>query len=146
MLVLTTASISSWLMKSNVAVALAFCWDSRKASTIGAIVVDGEFAANPPQSSVLSSIKVLELLLIPPTFALRLAELSIHRCLATVDMEASVGGYEGSICPVCLLQPSPRGPVIRIPKARVYLHRLVEWKPHSYIFAVLEHSDWHIIY
>jgi hypothetical protein len=98
-------------------VTLAFWRERRKANTIRAIVVDGVFFANPPEFPVLSGIKISELLLIPPTLTLCLTELGIYRRLTTVNVEALVGGYEGSLGPVSLLQATPRRPVICIPKA-----------------------------
>lgn len=66
------------LRGSDVTVALAFRSGSWKPDPISAVVVNGVLLANPPESPVLSSIKILELPLIPPTLALCLTELGIH--------------------------------------------------------------------
>ena len=131
---------------SYVSVSLALWREARVPSPVSAVVVDGELLSNPPQSPPLISIKVLELLLIPPSLTLCGTELGLHRGLAAVDVEAPVGGYEGSLSPVGLFQPSSGGPIVGVPETRVELHGLVEWELHSQVFAVLEHSDWDVIH
>lgn len=130
----------------NVAVPLAFREKLWESNTVSAVIVDGVFPAHPLEPSPLSSIEVSELRLVPPSLALSGAELGIHGRLAPIDVEAFVGGYEWSFGPVCLLQSTPRRPVICVPQTVVYLHGLLEWVSHSQVLAVLEHSDWDVIH
>lgn len=62
----------------NVAVSAALRRRHWKSNAVSTIVVDGESLTNPFETLVLVSVQVLELFLIPPTFSLSLAELSIH--------------------------------------------------------------------
>lgn len=74
------------------------------------------------------------------------AEFVVHGGEAGVDMEAFVGSYEGLFGPICLLQPAPGGPVVSIPQAGVYLHRLIEGEFDSQTCVVLEHPDWYVVH
>lgn len=103
------------ISESYVSVSLAFYWENRVSDLISAVVVDGEFGADPLEAPVLISVKVLELLLVPPPLALGGAKIGLDRGLAAVDVEALVGGDKGSLGPVCLLKPTPCGPVVRVP-------------------------------
>ncbi|CAA7031517.1 unnamed protein product [Microthlaspi erraticum] len=49
-----------------------------KPDAVGTIVIDGVSLTNPFETLILVNVQVLKLLLIPPTFPLRLAELSGH--------------------------------------------------------------------
>jgi len=62
----------------NVAVSSAFRGELRVAFSVSAVVVDGEFLTHPFESLPLSSVKVTELWLVPPSLSLRVAELSVH--------------------------------------------------------------------
>jgi len=130
----------------NVAVSSAFRGELRVAFSVSAVVVDGEFLTHPFESLPLSSVKVTELWLVPPSLSLRVAELSVHWGLTPIDVEPLVRCYERGFRPICFLQTTPCGPIIGIPQTVVYLHRLVEWKLHSQVLAVLEHPDWNIVH
>jgi len=130
----------------NVTVSSALRGKLRVAFSVSAVVVDGEFLTHPFESIPLCSVKVTELWLVPPSLALCVAELGVHRGLAPVDVEPLVGCYEWSFGPVCFLQTTPCCPVISVPQTVVYLHWLVEWEFHSQVLAVLEHPDWHIVH
>ena len=81
------------------------------------VVVDGVSMADPTEHSVLEGIKILKLLLVPPSLPLSLAEHCIHRYLTCINVEALVRGYKGSLGLVCLLQATPCGLVVYIPEA-----------------------------
>lgn len=137
---------SSSFSSSYVSVSFALWRETRVSDPVTAVVVDGVLASNPAQPPPLISIEVLELLLVPPPLTLGGTVLGFHRRLAAVDVEAPVGGHEGSLGPVGLFESSPSGPIICIPQTRVELHWLVEWESHSQVFAVLEHSDWDVVH
>ena len=130
----------------NIAVSFALGWETREANTICTVVVDGVSMADPTEPSVLEGIKILKLLLVPPSLPLSLAEPCIHWYLTSINVEALVRGYKGSLGPVCLLQATPCGPVVCVPEAWIYLHGLVKWESYPQVFVVLEHPYWHIIH
>ncbi|KAL6969173.1 hypothetical protein U1Q18_028895, partial [Sarracenia purpurea var. burkii] len=101
----------------NVSISVAFRGNSGVSGPVGAVVVDGELVADPGEPPVLVGVEILEILLVPPPLALSGAELSLHGGLAAIDGEALVGGDEGSLGPVGLLQSTPRCPVVRVPQA-----------------------------
>lgn len=131
---------------SNISVPLALWWHCRVPRPIITVVVDGPLLSHPEEPAVLVAVEVLELFLVPPPAALCGAELGLGRGLATVDVEAAVGGDERSVGPVGLLKPTPCGPVIGIPEAGIELHGLFEWEPHPQVLAVLEHPDGDVVH
>lgn len=134
------------LINLYVSVSLALGWEGGVSDSVSAVVVDGEFLADPLEPPPLISIKVLELLLVPPSLALRGTEFGLHRGLTAVDVEALVRGNERGLGPIGLFQPTPCGPIVCVPQARVQLHGLVEREFHSQIFAVFEHPDWYVVH
>jgi len=54
-------------------------------------------------------------------------------------VEVCVRSSEGGVAPICLHQPSPSRPIIRIPHAGVDSHGLVVQIRHSHCFIVLIH-------
>lgn len=129
-----------------VSVPLALWWHSRVSDSVSAVVVDGVFLADPPQPPPLLSIKVLELLLVPPPLTLGGTKLGFDGGLAAVDVEAPVRGDERGLGPIGLFQPTPGGPVVCVPQAGVELHGLVKWEFHTQIFAVFEHPDRYVVH
>ena len=60
---------------------------------------------------------------------------------ARTDVEVSVVCGERSVGPVGLHAAALRSPVVRIPEAAVYPHRLVRGECHARATVVVEHSD-----
>lgn len=133
-------------LNSDIMVPFAFRRHCRVSGSISAIVIDSILWSNPLKSSILISIQVLKLLLIPPPHSLCGTEFGLNRCLTTVDMKSPVRSDERSLAPVSLLEAASCRPIIGIPQAWIDLHWLIEGEPHSQILAILEHSNWHIIH
>lgn len=138
--------MSRWPSASYVSVWLAFWWERWVSHSIGAIVVDCIFRADPLQPSVLICVKVLEILLVPPSRSLGCTELGLDRSLAPINVETPVGRNEWGLGPVRLLKPTSCGPIIGVPQTGVDLHGLVEWEFHSQVFQILEHPDWYVVH
>lgn len=133
-------------MKSGVAVPLALWGHGRVSSPVVAVIVDGVLATHPFEAVVLTRVEVSELPLVPPALALGGAELGLHGRLAAVDVELPVRRHERCLRPVRLLESAARGPIVRVPQARVQLHRLVEREFHPDVLAVLEHPDRSVVH
>lgn len=134
-------------------VVLAFNWNYREPRSISAVVIDHVVGSNPQELVALVNVQLGQCRLIPPELvASILATLdNIIRCdcdwaLTGIDVEPSVGCYEGRMAPISLHPATLSGPVVRIPYRAVNSHGLIFWKWQPMFLHVGVHTYWRSIH
>lgn len=60
----------------------------------------------------------------------------------SLGIEVSVWGCEWGLAPIRFHKPTPCGPILSVPKARVYSHGLVLWERNPFCLQILELPYW----
>ena len=114
-----------------------------------AIVIDHELASHPIEPTPFGAAQASVDGVVPPVpggtgRASRNAGLPVP--LARPRPEPAEPGRERGALPVGLHQPAPRGPVVRIPQARVHSHALLVRERDPFPLVVSKNADWDAVH